>query len=47
MNEYEVSDGVKEITITYKQDELDAVMLTEMLDFVLDCYNSNQRLFAE
>lgn len=47
LNEFEVSEGVKEITITYNQAELDGEMLNEMLDFVLDCYNSNQRLFTE
>jgi hypothetical protein len=39
MNEFDVGEGTKEMTITYKESELNSKMLDDMINFVLDCYN--------
>ena len=43
MNVYEVSTGVKEITITYKEEEMNHMMLKEVMDYILDEYNRLQQ----
>ena len=41
MNHFEIAEGMTEITLTFKNRDLDEEMLQHMMDFVLDCYNEN------
>ena len=47
LNKHEISEGVEEITITYKKQTMDGSMLADMLDFVIDCYNETQEVQIE
>jgi hypothetical protein len=43
MNVHEVEEGVKEITLTYKEKDMSKELLKDMVDFVLDEYNRLQQ----
>ena len=43
LNEYYISDEVKEITITYSTSALKDDQIGEILDFVIDCFNGAKK----
>jgi hypothetical protein len=39
LNTYNISEGIKEITITYKEEEMSKELLRDVIDYILDEYN--------